>query len=223
MQLVRGRATRTGLSLIQTLHCLRPFESSRQSSILVRVRFVLPPPQAAHFRMAILIDGYNLLFASGIFGAERGERGGESSRRALLEFLAEVLPAAELPRTTIVFDAAEAPPGLPREFTHERIRVLFAPRKTEADELLERLIEQERDPRKLTVVSSDHRVQRAARRRRAAYIDSDVWYAEKVRERRQRDAPAREETKPERALDDQEVASWLREFGLPPPKRPSQP
>ncbi|MFO0817781.1 MAG: NYN domain-containing protein [Pirellulales bacterium] len=166
--------------------------------------------------MAILIDGYNLLFASGIFGAERGERGGESSRRALLDFLVDVVPASELARTTIVFDAAEAPPGLPRELTHQRIRVLFAPRKTEADELLEQLIEQERDPKKLTVVSSDHRVQRAARRRRAIYVDSDVWYAEKVRERRQREVVASDEFKPERTLDDHEVASWLREFGLPP-------
>ena len=41
--------------------------------------------------MTLIIDGYNLLHASGVFGAERGPRGFEQSRLALLDLLAGLL------------------------------------------------------------------------------------------------------------------------------------
>jgi hypothetical protein len=44
--------------------------------------------------------------------------------------------------------------------------------------LLEELIAAEADPRNLLVVSSDHRVQRAARQRGAGYVDSEMWHAQ---------------------------------------------
>lgn len=170
--------------------------------------------------MALLIDGYNLLFASGVFGVERGARGGESSRRALLDQLADLLPPAEAARTTIVFDAADAPPGLPRQFAYRGLDVRFTPRKVEADELLETLIEQARDPRRLTVVSSDHRLQRAARRRQARYADSEVWWQEL--QRSQQAPPPSDEDKPGGTLPPDEVHRWLSEFGLPPDRRKPQ-
>lgn len=168
--------------------------------------------------MTLLIDGYNLLYASGIFGDVRGRLGGESSRQALLDFLVESLPAVVVARTTVVFDAAEAPPGLPRQLTHRGLNVRFAPRNSEADALLEEIIEATPDPRRLTVVSSDHRVQRAARRRNATSIDSEIWYADTLRARRDALAP-REESKPDGVLSPSEVNEWLREFGLPPGNR----
>ncbi|HEX5102411.1 MAG TPA: NYN domain-containing protein, partial [Pirellulaceae bacterium] len=112
--------------------------------------------------MALLIDGYNLLHAAGIFSAS-GPPTLEAARVALLDFLVESLPAKELARTGVVFDAAHAPPGLPREIEHRGLAVRFARRGGSADELLEELIAAEPDPRNLLVVSSDHRVQRAAR------------------------------------------------------------
>ena len=54
--------------------------------------------------MKILIDGYNLLHASGIFGGVRGAGGFEASRRALLDEIARLLgPAAG--GVTVIFDA----------------------------------------------------------------------------------------------------------------------
>jgi len=124
--------------------------------------------------MALLIDGYNLLHAAGIFPAS-GPPTLERARLALLDFLVERLPVKDVSRTTIVFDAVQAPPGLPREINHRGLAVRFARRGGSADELLEELIAAEPDPRHLTVVSSDHRVQRAARQRGAPFIDSEVW------------------------------------------------
>ena len=110
-----------------------------------------------------------------------GPGGLERSRLALLNFLAESLEPAEMPRTTVVFDAREAPPGPAADAgDHRGLTVRFAARDDDADTLIEELIRADSAPRRLTVVSSDHRLQRAAHRRRARAVDSDVWYAEVV-------------------------------------------
>jgi hypothetical protein len=109
-----------------------------------------------------------------------------------------------------VFDAREAPPGLPRSAEKHGMQIQFAPRGTEADDLLEELIRNHSSPRALTVVSSDHRLHRAARRRRASAIDSDRWVAEVLRA-----GQGGGESKPasgeKLALD--ELKEWLKEFG----------
>jgi predicted RNA-binding protein with PIN domain len=128
-----------------------------------------------------------------------------------------------------VFDAAGAPPGLPQSFSYEGINVQFARDPGNADELLEILIEAHDAPRKLVVVSGDHRVQRAARRRRATAIDSDVWWAElrTKQHRRKTELPASSQ-KPTGDLATSEVDYWLAQFTDAPPEgmeqhRPSTP
>jgi uncharacterized protein len=131
--------------------------------------------------VSLLIDGYNLLQASGIFPPEGEPATLARSRLALLDFLAQALPPKQLARTIVTFDAVAAPPGLPRELEHRGLAVRFARRGSTADELLEELIAAEPDPRNLLVVSSDHRIQRAARQCGANYLDSEQWYADLTR------------------------------------------
>ncbi|MBN2473682.1 MAG: NYN domain-containing protein [Pirellulales bacterium] len=164
--------------------------------------------------MPLLIDGYNLLNAVGIIDRGLGPGSLQRSRLALLNFLVESLPPDELPQTTVVFDAHDPPPGLPRKVNHRGLAVRFASQHQDADALIEQLIRAHSSPRRLTVVSSDHRLQRAARRRRATAVDSDVWYAEIVRARRERlqsqpPAPAR----PPVPLLEEDVNYWIRQFG----------
>lgn len=164
--------------------------------------------------MAILIDGYNLLHASGILGRGVGPGSLERSRSALLNFLAESLDESELPRTVVVFDARSAPPGLPRVVVHRGMTVRFAEPGSDADDVIEQLIKADTAPRRLTVVSSDHRLHRAARRRKARPVDSDEWYAEVLRKRIagvRRKSPG---LKPTDLPGDGEVRFWLRQFGL---------
>lgn len=166
--------------------------------------------------MALLIDGYNLLNASGIFGpaSRRGPGGLERARNAMLNLLAESLPAGELARTAVVFDAAKAPYGLSRSFEHKGLTVHFASRDSDADSLIEELILRDSAPRRLTVVSSDHRLQRAAHRRKAIAIDSDRWLAQMLRERQSRQlAGPSDSVKPEGPLSPGEVEFWLKQFG----------
>jgi len=164
--------------------------------------------------MAILIDGYNLLHAAGIIPRGVGPGGLHRSRMALLNFLAESIDPGEVPRTTVVFDAWEAPWGMPRSMTHRGLTVLFASPDGDADAMIERLIRKESAPRRLTVVSSDHRLHRAARRRKATPVDSDVWYARVVQQRsdRHRTQPA-EPGKPPVPLLTEDVEYWYRLFG----------
>src|SRR5690348_3301541 len=85
----------------------------------------------------LLIDGYNLLFASDVFASSAGPPTLERTRTALLQFLVDSLNQKQCARTTIVFDATQAPPGLPRETSYAGIQVLFSRSGQEADDLLE--------------------------------------------------------------------------------------
>jgi predicted RNA-binding protein with PIN domain len=165
--------------------------------------------------MALLIDGYNLLHVTGIFGRGVGPGTLERSRRALLNFLVAAIPDDELAKTTVVFDAKNAPPGLPRRGHHRGILVCFARSHDEADDLIEELIRKDSAPRRLTVVSSDHRLHRAARRRRATAVDSDVWY-DHIRRHASHPEPERdndEDQKPQAPLSPEDVGRWLEAFG----------
>lgn len=177
--------------------------------------------------MALLIDGYNLLHVTGLVG--RAGSGLQGSREALLRFLASAIETKELPQTTVVFDAAEAPPGLPRVVTHEGMTVRYASDYDDADALIEELIQANNVPRSLTVVSSDHRLQRAAKRRRALFVDSDVWFADVARRRSvarsQRGEPAASVRGAQ--LTANEIDYWIKEFAEPateesPAKRPAK-
>jgi predicted RNA-binding protein with PIN domain len=166
--------------------------------------------------MSLIIDGYNLLYASGILGGGTGPRGLERSRQALLAFLAASIDPAEIPRTVVVFDAAMAPPGLPRTLEYAGISVRFAERTSTADELIAELIQADHAPRRLTVVSSDHQVQRAARRRKATAVDSDKWCAEIRGSRLARLNRAADDwqSKPSGPFSPREIEFWVRQFQL---------
>jgi predicted RNA-binding protein with PIN domain len=166
--------------------------------------------------MPLLIDGYNLLNVTGILGRGRGPGSLERARQALLNTLVESLPGAEVARTTVVFDASESPWGVAREQRHQGMTVIFASRDEDADTVIERLIAADSSPKRLTVVSSDHRLQRAAKRRRALAIDSDKWFAQVLRDRAIRSSPSStaDLPKPEGPLTTGEVAHWLSEFGF---------
>lgn len=177
----------------------------------------------------LLIDGYNLLFASGVFASSAGPPTLQRTREALLQFLADSLDPKLLGRTIVVFDATQAPPGLPRELSFAGMRVLFSRGGQEADDLLEDLIAAQRAPRELLVVSSDHRLQRAARQRGAAFIDSERW----LRDLQRRPAAPLDRDLPDDSLNSSaELQKWLSEFAdvdpqrlapLDPPPKPALP
>ncbi|PHR95420.1 MAG: hypothetical protein COA78_30220 [Blastopirellula sp.] len=161
--------------------------------------------------MPLIIDGYNLLYAAGIVSSLDGRGSFAQDRQLLLDSICDIVPAPEIEKTVVVFDASYAPPGLPRTVQHQGITVHFASDYADADTMIEELILQHSSPRKLTVVSSDHRIQRAARRRKATAVDSDRWFAEQQRTHHQ--TPKPQTQKPKAPLSGSEVEKWLQEFG----------
>ena len=126
--------------------------------------------------MDVIIDGYNLIFQCGLEGADRNPRTIEKSRSRLISMLVQLLPQVQISRTTIVFDAKRLPVSETQiESRKSGIRILFAVDYEDADSMIEELIAAHSSPKQLLVVSSDHRIQTAATRRKAKAIDSDIW------------------------------------------------
>ena len=166
----------------------------------------------------LIIDGYNLLHAAGLARANYAQGDLQRQRHQLLIRLAGSLSTEERQRSTVVFDAIDAPTGLDREFEHNGIAVLFAEPGHEADEVIEHLVATHSASRNLIVVSSDHRLQRAARSRRAESLDSEAFLARLSRRGGAAQATLRSSEGSDRATgpssaSDPDVTYWLREFG----------
>ncbi|MCC9641369.1 NYN domain-containing protein [Rhodopirellula sp. JC740] len=123
----------------------------------------------------LLIDGYNV-----IGPVAPPSRGGSTNwlhdeRQLLLNRLAEHLTDLIRSRTCVVFDARNPPHGVRDQMLFADMDVRFAVGYAEADDLIEELIFQHPNPKSLTVVSSDHRLHAAAKRKKALPIDSEAW------------------------------------------------
>jgi predicted RNA-binding protein with PIN domain len=159
---------------------------------------------------AYLIDGYNLMHAEGLLPSRRGPGLLERARERLLELLWEAQdrhPHA----VTIVFDAKGASKKAQPESFHHGLHIYFAVGYDQADDLIEALIRNTSAPRQLCVVSDDHRLQTAARRRRcsvlscAEYLD---WLASAAEVRESSASPTDER----QAASQEERERWLAEF-----------
>lgn len=162
--------------------------------------------------MSYLIDGYNLLYSLGRARKRMGPSELERARVRLLDLLAGAM-GDEAGRLTVVFDAAHAPPGVLAEQIYKRIHVLYAIRENQADDRIEELIRRDSAPQKLTVVSDDHRLQQAARRRHCGVMKC-MEFLDFLDQQRHRPpaAPPPVATKPEK-VSAEETEQWLRVFG----------
>jgi predicted RNA-binding protein with PIN domain len=161
--------------------------------------------------MPYLIDGYNLIHALGFLSGRAGPMGLQHARLRLLGLLRGAYGPDPVD-VTVVFDAAGAPAGARAEHDFKGIRVHFAIGHQEADDLIEDLIRHASAPRQLIVVSDDHRLQQAARRRQCVALSCDAYVEWLERHRREHRSPAAESpAKPERPSPE-EAALWMQEF-----------
>ncbi len=160
--------------------------------------------------MHYLIDGYNLLHALEAPRAGAGPKGMDSARRRLLDLI-HLAHGAKAQTVTVVFDARRLPPGVAAEQHYRGVRVRFAVGYPEADDLLEHLIDEAASPNRLAIVSDDHRIQRAARRRGCVVTPCDEYMDRLGRlcKERLRKRPAPE--KPDSSTDE-ETALWRQAF-----------
>ncbi|QDT38056.1 NYN domain-containing protein [Stratiformator vulcanicus] len=173
-------------------------------------------PTVAELMNDILVDGYNLMHAAG-YARERYGRGElERLRNSFLAALAERLDDPQRRRTTVVFDAQDAPDDVRRRYRQLDLLILFAGGDGIADEAIEKRISSHSAPSNLLVVSSDRRIRDAARRRGARDIGSEDYWDRLAREFRRRDVDEVSQPDMKRTgdiLGTNEVDYWLKEFG----------
>jgi predicted RNA-binding protein with PIN domain len=165
--------------------------------------------------MQTLIDGYNLMYELGLLEKRLGPDGFRKARNRFLNRLAEGLGAVASHQTTVVFDAREAPRHLPRESTYKGLTVIYADEDEGADARIERLIAAHSVPKSLTVVSTDHRIRKAASRRKARTLTADAFWQELENPPHRSPPPARlQPEEPSRLLgpSPDEAADWLETF-----------
>jgi predicted RNA-binding protein with PIN domain len=168
-----------------------------------------------------LIDGYNLMHASGAAGDSKvGPAAFRRRRRRFLNELAAGLGVERARETTVVFDANSPPPDFALETSFMGLNLIFALGDENADARIEQLIAAHSSPKSLTVVSSDHRIRQAARRRKARALTADQFLDQLERGRTKRSERSEDATshQPETADRDwpvstEEAAYWLEQFG----------
>ena len=124
--------------------------------------------------LLLLIDGYNVVSPTAP-PTRSDPMWLHRERMQLISRLTSHLSLETCKRTCVVFDAANPPRDRPSRFAIGGIDIRFAVDHPEADDLIEEIIAEHSAPKQLTVVSSDHRVQVASRRRGATPFDSQEW------------------------------------------------
>lgn len=174
--------------------------------------------------LLLLIDGYNLIAPVAAPSRRPTRDWLERERKLLLRRLVQKLPRHVCVRCCVVFDAANPPPGVVDSYEVEGISVRFSVGYAEADDLLEELISAHSAPKQLCVVSSDHRVQAAAKTRGATTFESQAWLddlldnrvglAPEKRGRAGQGTESTEDKKPTQVVDQEALNDWMRKFGF---------
>ncbi|MCA9062413.1 MAG: NYN domain-containing protein [Planctomycetaceae bacterium] len=127
-------------------------------------------------RRFLIIDGYNLMHAAGYARPRYGPGDLEQQRNRFVRHLLSLVRPDLLADLTVVFDAF-ASSGDQKTALHDTAAtVVFAAPGTDADSDIEERLAGHSSPRQVVVVSSDHRIQKAAHRRRAKCVDSEVFW-----------------------------------------------
>jgi predicted RNA-binding protein with PIN domain len=133
-------------------------------------------------RVYLIIDGYNLMHAAGLGRRRYGPGDLERGRLRLLTLLCHRLEISTASDTTVIFDAPDRADVDGRagvadtvNMQHGGLTVRYSSGGRDADAEIERLLSTHSSPSQVLVVSSDHRLHKAAGGRRAKCVDSEKF------------------------------------------------
>jgi len=154
-----------------------------------------------------IIDGYNLLHA--ILKAEEASAaiGDLELCRVLSRYLKLIGRSGEM-----IFDGA-GPPDKSGFDNVSNLEVFFAGLGADADTVIEDKISASTSPKRLTIVSSDRRLRKAAHTRRCNSLKSEVFW-DNVRKQLNRKRPAREPAAKRQGISESETDQWLDFLGF---------
>jgi len=159
--------------------------------------------------MPFLFDGYNLYHAL----CKSSEELTHLTPVTMCRFIAQDMQRLR-DKAVVVFD------GRPRRGISLEIepagyvKIIFSGSASDADTVMESLIQKNTAPRRLTVISSDNRVRKAARRRRAKTLSTREYLESFIRRRDKPPPVSREPIAKRRGLAEGELAKWLELFDL---------
>lgn len=153
--------------------------------------------------MPVIVDTYNVLHVTGVLPPELAGID--------VAGLADLIEASRY-RAEMVWLVCDGTGRGARSERRERIVTHYTGIRSDADSHIGRMIDGSSTPRRLTVVSSDHRVRRMALRRRCVALSSEAFLGQLASDANRRGKPR--EVRPPVPLDQQQVDRWVREFGL---------
>ena len=157
--------------------------------------------------MPVLIDGHNLLRSI----QKTSEDLGSITAVRLCQIISRYLKRTG-EKGEIIFDGME--PKYESGFDNiSNLEVFFAGVGADADTIIENKIRANTSPKRLTVVSSDRRLQKAARARKATAVKSkDFW--DNLQKQLRRKKAIKEPASKRQGLSEAETEQWLKFFGI---------
>jgi hypothetical protein len=157
--------------------------------------------------MPLIIDGYNLLHS-----IHKANEDSDAISDIQLCRIVDIFLTQTGQKGEIIFDGT-GPPDKEKFDNTSKLEVFFAGPGRDADTVIENKIKASTAPKRLTVVSSDRRVLRAAQARRTTTIRSNVFWNNLKRQLSRKAAP-KEPVEKHRGLSESETEQWLKFFGL---------
>jgi len=158
--------------------------------------------------MPFVIDGTNLLWAIQESYEDHEIAGEVQLCKTLDRYFAQIADAGE-----IVFDGA----GPSDKSVFDGVGyldVIFSGFGSDADSVIEEKVLANTAPRRLTVVSSDRRLRKAAGERKATALKSELFWDQVLQELRRKKPAAKEPEEKRDGLTEGETQQWLDLFGL---------
>jgi len=154
-----------------------------------------------------IIDGHNLMHA--IHHVEEDSQPINDLRlcRILGMYLKRTGETGE-----IIFDGT-GPPDKSGFDNISNLEVFFAGIGTDADTVIEEKIRASTAPKRLSIVSSDRRLRKAAQARKTTVLKSEVFW-DNVRKQLSKKEKAKEPVEKRLGLSESETKQWLKYFGF---------
>jgi predicted RNA-binding protein with PIN domain len=157
--------------------------------------------------MPFLIDGYNLLR-----WIQNADEDFQSINDIWMCLIIDRFLKLTAKKGRIIFDGV-GPPDKSGFKSLRNLKVFFAGASVEADKVIEDMIKSDTAPKRLTVVSSDLRIKKAACARKAVSVKSEVFWVRLVKFLARR-VKSPEPKEKRIGISQGETELWMKLFGL---------
>jgi uncharacterized protein len=160
--------------------------------------------------MAVLIDGFNLIYKFPHLESMMYESRLNDARKGLLEILGEY-NCIKTEQIKVIFDGKKNPSDKTTRDRFRSIEIYFS-HNYSADSLIKELVKKSINPKMLTVITSDKDISVYAGRFRAKVIKSEVFAAAVVKEIEDSKLSAVREKDDDPVLSQEEIKYWEEMF-----------